>query len=72
MLSLEALGAECGTTHTKARAWLSVLGTSFLAVRLPPLQAIYGKILVTAGESRQRRSDATVLPWSAVPAGPWT
>jgi len=30
------------------------------------------KVLVTAGETRQRRSGATVLPWSAVPTGPWT
>ena len=36
LLNFSALGADCGVTHATARAWLSVLETSFIAFRLPP------------------------------------
>lgn len=35
MLNLSSLGADCGISHNTARAWLSVLETSFLVMRLP-------------------------------------
>ena len=34
-LNLSALGADAGISHNTARAWLSVLETSFLCLRLP-------------------------------------
>ena len=34
-LNLSSLGADCGITHNTARAWLSVLETSFIVTRLP-------------------------------------
>jgi len=37
VLNLAALGADCGITQPTARAWLTVLETSFLVYRLPPL-----------------------------------
>ncbi len=48
LLNLSALGSDCGITHNTARAWLSVLETGFLALRLPPLRANLGKRLVKA------------------------
>ena len=39
LLNLSALGADAGVTHPTARAWLSVLETSFVAFRLPPFHA---------------------------------
>ncbi len=35
ILNLSTLGADCGISHNTARAWLSVLETSFLIWRLP-------------------------------------
>ncbi len=35
-LNLSALGADAGVSHVTAKAWLSVLETSFLVHRLPP------------------------------------
>jgi len=35
-LNLSSLGADAGVTHNTARAWLSVLETSFLVFRVPP------------------------------------
>ena len=35
VLNLSSLGADCGITHNTARAWLSVLETSFIVTRLP-------------------------------------
>jgi uncharacterized protein len=46
VLNLSALGADAGVSHTTARAWLSVLETSFLVFRLPPLLANTRKRLV--------------------------
>ena len=36
VVNLSALGADCGISHSTARAWLSVLEASFLVFRLPP------------------------------------
>lgn len=36
LLNLSSLGADSGITHNTARAWLSVLETSYLAFRLQP------------------------------------
>ncbi|MCZ7686908.1 MAG: AAA family ATPase [Sandaracinaceae bacterium] len=36
-LNLSALGADAGVSHNTARSWLSVLETSWLCHRLPPL-----------------------------------
>ena len=46
LLNASALGADVGITHNTARAWLSVLETSYLALRLPPYFANIGKRLV--------------------------
>ena len=35
ILNLSALGSDCGVSHNTARAWLSVLETSFILFRLP-------------------------------------
>lgn len=48
LLNLSGLGADCGINHGTARAWLSVLETSFLTFRLPTLAANLGKRLVKA------------------------
>lgn len=37
LVNASALGADAGITHPTARAWLSVLETSFITFRLPPL-----------------------------------
>lgn len=37
LVNTSALGADAGITHPTARAWLSVLETSFITFRLPPL-----------------------------------
>jgi len=34
-LNLSALGSDAGISHNTARAWVSVLQTSFLVLRLP-------------------------------------
>jgi hypothetical protein len=46
LLNLSGLGADCGINHGTARAWLSVLETSFLVFRVPTLAANLGKRLV--------------------------
>jgi hypothetical protein len=46
LVNLSALGADAGITHMTARAWLSVLETSFVAFRLPPLHRNLTKRLV--------------------------
>jgi uncharacterized protein len=46
LLNLSGLGADCGVNHGTARAWLSVLETSFLVHRLPVFAANLGKRLV--------------------------
>lgn len=46
LLNLSSLGADCGITHNTARAWLSVLETSFLTFRLHPYHANVGTRLV--------------------------
>ena len=46
LVNLSSLGADAGVTHATARAWLSVLETSFLVFRLPPMHANVGKRLV--------------------------
>ena len=47
-LNLSRLGADAGVSHTTARAWLSVLETSFLVFRTPPWHANLRKRLVKA------------------------
>ncbi len=39
LLNLSALGADAGVSHNTARAWLSILETSYLLTRLAPLHA---------------------------------
>ena len=46
MLNLAALGADCGTSAVTARQWLSVLESSYIAMRLPPHHRNFGKRLV--------------------------
>jgi predicted AAA+ superfamily ATPase len=46
LLNLSALGADAGVTHNTARAWLSVLESSYIACRLPPLHANLRKRLI--------------------------
>ena len=46
LLNLAALGADCGISAVTAGKWLSVLETSYLAIRLPPYHRNFGKRLV--------------------------
>lgn len=46
LLNLSSLGADAGLTHNTARAWLSVLETSYITLRLPPLHVNLRKRLV--------------------------
>lgn len=46
LLNLSALAADAGISQPTAKAWLSVLETSFLVFRLPPLHANIRKRLV--------------------------
>lgn len=46
LLNLAALGADCGISAVTARQWLSVLETSYIAMRLPPYHVNFGKRLV--------------------------
>ena len=48
LLNLTALGADCGISAVTARAWLGVLETSYLVVRLAPYHRNFGKHLVKA------------------------
>lgn len=45
LLNLTALAADCGITHNTAAAWLGVLETSYLVLRLPPYHRNLGKRL---------------------------
>jgi predicted AAA+ superfamily ATPase len=47
-VNLSALGADAGVSHNTARAWLSVLETSFVVHRLPAWHANLRKQLVKA------------------------
>jgi predicted AAA+ superfamily ATPase len=47
-INLSALGADAGVSHNTARAWLSVLETSFVVHRLPAWHANLRKQLVKA------------------------
>jgi predicted AAA+ superfamily ATPase len=47
-INLSALGADAGVSHNTARAWLSVLETSFVLHRLPAWHATVRKQLVKA------------------------
>lgn len=46
LLNLSSLAADCGVSHSTARAWLSVLEASYVAFRLPPFHGNLGKRLV--------------------------
>ena len=48
VLNLSALGADAGVSHNTARKWLSVLETSYLALRLPPWHQRVRKQLIEA------------------------
>ncbi|WP_328985326.1 ATP-binding protein [Thiorhodovibrio winogradskyi] len=47
-INLSALGADAGITHNTARAWLSVLETSFILLRLPAWHLNLRKQLIKA------------------------
>jgi uncharacterized protein len=46
LLNLSALAADCGITHTTAKAWLSILEASYLVFTLTPWHTNIGKRLV--------------------------
>lgn len=46
LLNYSSLASDCGITQPTAKAWLSVLETSFIAFRLPAFHANLGKRLV--------------------------
>ena len=46
LLNLAGLGADCGISAVTARHWLSVLESSYIAMRLPPYHRNFGKRLV--------------------------
>lgn len=46
LVNLSSLGADAGLTHNTARAWLSVLETSYVMFRLPPLHVNLRKRLI--------------------------
>ncbi len=46
LVNLSSLGADAGVVHATVRAWLSVLEAGYVAWRLPPLHANFGKRLV--------------------------
>lgn len=46
LLNLTSLGNDAGVSHETARRWISVLETSFLAVRLRPYHRNFGKRLI--------------------------
>jgi hypothetical protein len=45
LLNLASLAADCGVSQPTARRWLSTLEASFVAFRLPPFHANFGKRL---------------------------
>ena len=46
ILNLSALGNDCGISHNTAKAWLSVLESSYIVCRLPPYFENYNKRIV--------------------------
>ncbi|MBN2319229.1 MAG: ATP-binding protein [Acidobacteria bacterium] len=48
ILNISALGSDCGINHNTAKAWLSVLETSFLIFRLPAWHVNLRKQIVKA------------------------
>jgi predicted AAA+ superfamily ATPase len=46
LVNLASLGSDCGVTHNTARSWLSVLETSYVALRVPPWHSNLGKRLI--------------------------
>jgi len=46
LLNLSSLAADCGISQPTARRWLSVLEASYIALRLPPFHANFGKRLI--------------------------
>lgn len=46
VLNLSALAQDCGTTHTTAREWISILETSYILFRLPPFHRNFKKRLI--------------------------
>ncbi len=46
LVNLSSLAADCGISHSTARAWLSVLEASYIVFRLPPFFANFGKRLI--------------------------
>ena len=46
LLNLSLLGSDAGITHNTARAWLSVLETTYLVALLPPWHGSLGKRLI--------------------------
>jgi len=46
LVNLASLGSDCGITHNTARSWLSVLETSYVALRVPPWHGNLGKRLI--------------------------
>jgi len=46
VVNLSSLGADAGVTHATAKSWLSVLEATFIAARLPPFHANFGKRLI--------------------------
>ncbi|MCP5060437.1 MAG: ATP-binding protein [bacterium] len=46
LLNYSALGGDCGISQPSAKAWLSILETSFVAFRLPPFHTNLRKRLV--------------------------
>jgi len=45
LLNLSSLASDCGLTHNTAHAWLGVLESSYLVLRLPPFFRNFGKRL---------------------------
>lgn len=46
LLNLSALGNDCGISHNTAKAWISLLESSFIAYRLQPYYRNFSKRLV--------------------------
>lgn len=46
LLNLHSLANDCGISHPTARAWLSILETSYIVFLLPPHHRNFGKRLV--------------------------
>ena len=50
LLNYSSLAADCGISQPTAKAWLSILETSFLTFRLPAFRDVPGKRLVKASK----------------------